>query len=379
MMDLNVVDFSKICRACLSDSGPFKDLFLVCTPKMYKYCTSVKVSRKDELPKQICQKCLEMLNKLFFFKEVAIKSNSILQQQVLQDLQCCWLVVKSYFIDLEVTLQSKQKQTHEIEENTNEDIVQISPDGEHNLVSKDADIGYCETEKSRKTRTQRSARENTKLKCLKCKRSFQTYENFEVHMRSHFGIKSESKCGVCGKTFSSLKNLSIHSRIHSGLRKYQCRWCGKRFTYLNVLKNHEMLHTGDKKYACNLCDAAFVQQYNLKSDLKKHMMSHSTEKPFSCDQCDKTFKNKTFQVIHMRSHTGERPYCCDFCPKAFRSWRDCRNHEMIHTGERPYSCPLCEHAFIQRCALNRHLKGHARREEQYPVHNEQTVKHINSG
>lgn len=39
----DTVDFTKICRSCLSDSGPFKDLFLVCTPEMYKYCTSVEV------------------------------------------------------------------------------------------------------------------------------------------------------------------------------------------------------------------------------------------------------------------------------------------------------------------------------------------------
>lgn len=37
--------------------------------------------------------------------------------------------------------------------------------------------------------TKRIARRNTRLKCAKCERSFQKYENFEAHMRSHFGKK----------------------------------------------------------------------------------------------------------------------------------------------------------------------------------------------
>lgn len=39
----SVLDFKKICRACLSDTGPMQDLFMVCTPEMYKFCTSVEV------------------------------------------------------------------------------------------------------------------------------------------------------------------------------------------------------------------------------------------------------------------------------------------------------------------------------------------------
>lgn len=54
----DTVDFTKICRSCLSDSGPFKDLFLVCTPEMYKYCTSVEVIyhvlKNEEVLRYLC-------------------------------------------------------------------------------------------------------------------------------------------------------------------------------------------------------------------------------------------------------------------------------------------------------------------------------------
>lgn len=44
-----------ICRACLSDSGLFNDLFLVCSPEVFKYCTSVDVSS------------LFIMSKIYFF------------------------------------------------------------------------------------------------------------------------------------------------------------------------------------------------------------------------------------------------------------------------------------------------------------------------
>lgn len=40
----HILDFKKICRACLSDAGPLKDLFTACSAGVFKYCTSVEVS-----------------------------------------------------------------------------------------------------------------------------------------------------------------------------------------------------------------------------------------------------------------------------------------------------------------------------------------------
>ncbi|KAL0851517.1 hypothetical protein ABMA28_007307 [Loxostege sticticalis] len=306
------VDFSKICRACLSDSGPFKDLFLVCTPKMYKYCTSVEVSKTDELPKQICQKCLEALNNLFFFKEVAIRSNAILKKRV----------EKSKVKDEAQGNASNVDDLNEEADSSSDDSSSGEPD---------------ETQRNKEKRiiTTRIARRNTRLKCAKCERSFQKYENFEAHMRSHFGKKR-------------------HIETHTNEKNYGCVQCGKKFAQPGNLKIHLIRHTGIKNIACTLCDMRFY----VKSDLYKHMRSHSSDRPYSCDYCDKRFKCKSFQIVHSRTHTGERPYACDICPKRFRAFKDLRNHRMIHTGEKPHKCSVCSQAFIQKCALNRHMKGH---------------------
>lgn len=39
------LDLNKICRTCLTDTVPLKDLFSVCSPEIFKYCTSVEVIR----------------------------------------------------------------------------------------------------------------------------------------------------------------------------------------------------------------------------------------------------------------------------------------------------------------------------------------------
>ncbi|PZC74065.1 hypothetical protein B5X24_HaOG208382 [Helicoverpa armigera] len=82
-----VLDFNKICRACLLDTGPMKDLFAVCTPEIFKFCTSVEVDDGDNLPRQICQACLDLLNKSYYFKQAAVRSNLILKQQLLDEEQ----------------------------------------------------------------------------------------------------------------------------------------------------------------------------------------------------------------------------------------------------------------------------------------------------
>ncbi|XP_063832382.1 zinc finger protein 300-like isoform X3 [Ostrinia nubilalis] len=306
----DVVDFNKICRACLSDSGPFKDLFLVCTPEMYKYCTSVEVSKTDELPKQICQKCLEALNKLFFFKEVAIRSNAILKKQAAK-----------------TKIKQEGQGSASAENNSNDDDDSSSDDSSSSEPAAEA------PRITGKYKSTRIVRRNTRLKCAKCDRSFQKYENFEAHMRSHFGKKR-------------------HLETHTNEKNYGCAQCGKKFAQPGNLKIHLIRHTGIKNIACTLCDMRFY----VKSDLYKHMRSHSSDRPYSCEYCDKRFKCKSFQIVHSRTHTGERPYACDICPKRFRAFKDLRNHRMIHTGEKPHKCAVCGQAFIQKCALNRHMK-----------------------
>ncbi|XP_041975856.1 zinc finger protein 32-like isoform X2 [Aricia agestis] len=361
----HLLDFKKICRACLSDAGPLKDLFTVCSAGVFKYCTSVEVSDSDQLPKLICQTCLELLNKLYYFKQVVVRSNVILKQQ-------CRLQTKNDVTTnengeiVEINITEVSEELKEQEHNTFQDITPVDQ------PERPSDATLISQILSRRRRRgpgrppkdpDGPKRKGERMKCVKCGKSFQKYENFEAHMRGHFGKKPDIKCKHCDKTFLSLRSLSSHVRIHSAMhlethnnqKNYSCSQCGKKFAQPGNLKIHLIRHTGIKNYACTMCEMRFY----IKADLVKHMRSHSAEKPFSCQLCDKTFKSRSFQAIHMRTHTGERPYACDLCPKKFMARKDLRNHRMIHTGEKPHKCHVCGQAFIQKCALNRHMKGHA--------------------
>ncbi|XP_045778380.1 zinc finger protein 32-like isoform X3 [Maniola jurtina] len=345
----HILDFNKICRACLSDTGPLKDLFTACSSGVFKYCTSVEIAATDPLPKLICQTCLDLLNKLYYFKQVVVRSNVILKQQCrLQNLQAKNDQPTSEgndnnMVEVNITELTDELKMHE--NNTTGDCMESSDKAEK--PSADAILISQILQRRRRRGPGRPPkdpdgpkRRRERMKCMKCGKSFQKYENFEAHMRGHFGKK-------------------VHLETHSDQKNYSCSQCGKKFAQPGNLKIHLIRHTGIKNYACTMCEMRFY----IKADLVKHMRSHSAEKPFSCQMCDKTFKSRSFQAIHMRTHTGERPYACDLCPKKFMARKDLRNHRMIHTGEKPHKCQLCNQAFIQKCALNRHMKGHGKNNE----------------
>ncbi|XP_034837002.1 zinc finger protein 32-like isoform X3 [Maniola hyperantus] len=344
----HILDFNKICRACLSDTGPLKDLFTACSSGVFKYCTSVEIAATDALPKLICQTCLDLLNKLYYFKQVVVRSNVILKQQCrLQNLQTKNDQPTSEGNDnmVEVNLTELTDELKMHENNTSGDCIESSDKAEK--PSADAILISQILQRRRRRGPGRPPkdpdgpkRRRERMKCMKCGKSFQKYENFEAHMRGHFGKK-------------------VHLETHNDQKNYSCSQCGKKFAQPGNLKIHLIRHTGIKNYACTMCEMRFY----IKADLVKHMRSHSAEKPFSCQMCDKTFKSRSFQAIHMRTHTGERPYACDLCPKKFMARKDLRNHRMIHTGEKPHKCQLCNQAFIQKCALNRHMKGHGKNNE----------------
>ncbi|KOB67633.1 Uncharacterized protein OBRU01_19499 [Operophtera brumata] len=83
-----VIDVQKMCRACLVDTGPFTSLFSPTTretllfSQIFKYCTSVEVSDSDQLPKQMCTACADLLKTLYSFKKMVLKSNVILKQHI---------------------------------------------------------------------------------------------------------------------------------------------------------------------------------------------------------------------------------------------------------------------------------------------------------
>ncbi|XP_026319433.1 zinc finger protein 32-like isoform X2 [Hyposmocoma kahamanoa] len=315
----NNLDFTKICRACLTDVGPMRDFFTVCTSEVFKSCTSIEVSESDSLPKQVCETCLDMLNKFYYFRQVALRSNLVLQQQCHMQAQ----------IKEEKHLQEPAKiEEITLLEHSEVTVDDLGLDAFDQVITEEV----AEQKPRKRRKYIRGGREKPppkrpRMKCVKCEKSFQKYENLEAHMRSHFGKKPDIKCEHCDKTFLTFRSLNAHVRTHTGVRKYQCQTCGKHFAYLNVLKNHELIHAGIKKHACHMCDMKFVQAYNLKM----HLETHSAQKNYGCIQCGKKFAQPGNLKIHLIRHTGIKNIACTVCDMKFYVKSDLYKHMRSHS------------------------------------------------
>lgn len=104
MNDLNIMDFTKVCRGCLSDkletfqplyNFDTKDIFINCTSIMvtvkftykffvflYKKNIYLQISEFDELPCNICPNCIYMCTSWVSFKQLCEQTDATLKKQL---------------------------------------------------------------------------------------------------------------------------------------------------------------------------------------------------------------------------------------------------------------------------------------------------------
>ncbi|XP_037302729.1 uncharacterized protein LOC119193183, partial [Manduca sexta] len=109
---------------------------LVSSPEVFKYCTSLEISENDNLPKQLCLLCLELLNKFYSFKQVVLKSHEVLQQHVYDEGK---VKIENEIVDCETTTIPEGVSLQDLEVVTDANIILTADENlqQYSIIKKD--------------------------------------------------------------------------------------------------------------------------------------------------------------------------------------------------------------------------------------------------
>ncbi|XP_058118872.1 zinc finger protein 184-like isoform X2 [Anopheles coustani] len=388
---------SRTCRICLQ-SGPSKDLF-VCDPGMQisfaeraMRCTSLTISKHDNLPNRICLQCIGELEVADRFRKKCYKSNDILTHAKILDGTEDKLIEKQ---PAPVSVPVAEEM-----ENMDEIVIQVEPDvlysfkppsglnvkvipgkGESPLCSIDHDpvISDSDTEEEafndlisysssvigdisiESLEDEEAYIDETVLvsatNMLTPKTPTKTAHNCQVSDNSFPGEIAVNLDMPAEKTVRTLRTIrktnapnELRPTVETVITQAAADGNGTE-TVIRVKRN---LSGAPRHYACNICNATFKQWNSLDT----HMRRHRNDRPHKCEHCGKGFVVPFELQRHMRIHTGYKPYKCQYCDRAYADFGSKKKHERTHTGERPYECPVCRKKFSYSHVLSDHLLIH---------------------
>ncbi|XP_057668484.1 zinc finger protein 260-like [Diorhabda carinulata] len=422
----NVITFAAeevdtICRSCLN-----KDATINLFESSYKgtllceifHSLFAQLNQRDSLPRNICDKCVDMLTQFCAFKEQIIQSQTLLELFFGDPTKVDESINKNnvkfneekyafdkysddiYDVDemevLEVNNSHNKAvapyKVHKEEKDDVKEEVVYDPDFEsvflkeviveHNEITDEPEIklevkeymcSFCgekfyDVSKYRRHRQMEIFRRRAKKICHICSKEVLSCKLPE-HLNSH-AEKKPYPCDSCSMKFSRKENLARHQYTHTEVKPHMCHICGKGFIQELAFNNHLRKHNDIAPLVSQYCGRKFTNKQAFERHLKLHEKNPEmrckerkcTQKyvysKYICEYCEKEFKNKQILDIHIRSHTGETPYVCSMCDKGFTTKQMLDFHIRRHTGDRPFVCSICGSKFIQNAHLKTHLHLH---------------------
>ncbi|KAG5680722.1 hypothetical protein PVAND_010212 [Polypedilum vanderplanki] len=347
---------------------------------------TIKIDRTDNKPKRICKSCLDICNRAFDLRTLAIFNDENFNAVVETDILATTIKKEpedeeetDFFDDIDhsnIFVQTELK-TEDSTENENEE----DPDY--------SDILYFSERSStrgRKPKTSKYVTDYSKRirNCRWCSEQFKGYHLLKKHEstvhREEYQREIESKstrqlgCSFCFQSFYATKDLNLHLRtshaLDPDLLSYFCAHCSFSNNQKNKLETHIKTTHFDmpaKSHKCQFCSIRCVSQYTLKKHLaNKHRMVDPNM--LYCDQCNFTSKVKTKITLHMqRVHLRTvNDFLCNQCDVVCQNKKErdlhhfthCDIVELIDQSKEKLTCTICREQYNERADLLSHLESH---------------------
>ncbi|XP_067635463.1 zinc finger protein 208-like [Eurosta solidaginis] len=327
----------------------------------------VEVQLSDELPKEICCKCLHQLISVYRFQKLCVQSDHKMREIVSKKLDDLNMSMMEAAIEVEVlpndtdsyplsscqpkcTAQSSllpETQTAlEDRQQANESESAQRSTAEH-LLKNDQLLDYCENSQDELNEFIKNDpiedEENTEYsdtiqaqgelsEFIKNEPVEDDEENTEYSDTVHsttFVAKEEFTTEEQKVTVPCKENLEDGKQLKHQGNELECDICGKCFSRKSYLRFHKRIHSGEKPYKCDICEMRFAHP----SRVPVHMRTHTGEKPCKCKYCGSVFKQINVLHRHLRVHLGVNIHRCKFCPLAFPLASELRLHLTSHENE----------------------------------------------
>ncbi|XP_037722571.1 transcription factor Ouib-like [Drosophila subpulchrella] len=368
--------------------------------------TGIWLKDKQNLPRNMCSCCLLSLKSAIAFREVCIKTNNRLSNNLKsvrtkdeEDVDNAYDPLPSGHKEAKMEKDIKDEEddiSHEEMDYTELEELEEDHNGDHYATDsgqEDKKILEDEGEKQKDEETQEDEEEalvdfdDDEEWTLDGEANSDTHDESGDDSDTEATIKSlvsevvrqEPQEGISkGNSINSPKKSRNGENSHpkDGKRKrkkyqstkiYVCDHCGKEFNDKGNLNLHVLRHTGIKPFACPECGKREFNKYSLNIHIR---VKHRGEKPYACKYCELHFESSTKRTrherrTHIKQAVKQKPFKCSSCNLRFEIRSQRTKHEKVHSGEREFQCKVCNVAFTRASNLKTHCKSkqHQRKEE----------------
>lgn len=127
-------------------------------------------------------------------------------------------------------------------------------------------------------------------------------------------VNGKFQCSRCQRVFMTESKMRRHIVIQHNPVDMECFHCSAKYDSMENFEQHMSTHFAGNEFLCDFCRTMF----NSVSGLLEHLAKHKSDRQkFTCQECGKVLANRLSYSIHQRTHTGEKPHACKFCDRTF--------------------------------------------------------------